>query len=57
MNQVQLLVGDPPYRLYDVIIYGIIAGHENVNINSPSKNRAREGGRDVIVLVLSWSID
>ena len=31
----------PPYRSYDVIMYDIIAGHENIYVNNSSQNRGR----------------
>ena len=31
----------PPCRSYDVIMYDVIAGHENIYINSSSQNRGR----------------
>ena len=34
-----------PYRLYDVIIYDVIAGHENAYVNNLSQNRVRTVGR------------
>ena len=34
----------PPYRLYDVIMYDVIAGHENIYVNNSSPNRGRAVG-------------
>ena len=39
MNQVQQLA--VPCRSYDVIIYDVIAGHENIYVNNSSDNRGR----------------
>ena len=52
INQVQLLAGDP-YRSYDVIIYDVIAGHENIDVNKSPQNQ----GRAVSVFASSRSFE
>ena len=34
----------PPYKSYEVIIYDVIAGHENAYVNNSSQNRATAVG-------------
>ena len=41
----------PPYRSYDVIMYDVIAGHENIYVNNFSQNRG--GAVGVVSLYLS----
>ena len=43
MKQGQLLVGDPR-RSYDVIMYYVIAGHENISVNNSSQKWGRAVG-------------
>ena len=41
----------PPYRSYDVIMYDVITGHQNIYVNNSSQNRGRAMG--VVSLCLS----
>ena len=40
----------PPYRSYDVIMYDVIAGHENIYVNNSSQNRGRTVGEVALCL-------
>ena len=47
MKQVQLLAGDPRTGSYDVIMYDVIAGHDNICVNNSSQNRGRAASRGI----------